>query len=481
MLRVFSICGATFASAMVARISLHEFQNLLDDPPDRLSNFTKYTANAYMPMSHNFSKKFEVKDAIPLNHNMKDGMNGIKYAGFNPSLARLPKNMVDTVKDIMWNLDTRHLHVKIRDDKESESETEQVPTYMVSIQHNHSKCSAFQDEKIIEANMASELDWLSKNDSIDSALVVLDQHFRRIIHGIDGVVGRDMRLVTAGDQILVSYELEGNWTEEDRKDAGYWGQTLWAVKGIKVDNETVCTANFTLPGTYSHSWSTWQGDKDVGAIAYKNTTLLLLKDVKDDDIWGPMMMEKRARPSTPTTTTETTTPLYKGNLHKEEHDSWGIGREVGENDYHRNNDHNSINPLWLGDVLPDEQKYLGVTYSYDEDDEGNRANFKHRFFVLRADNWTVEKFSEYFCIPSVNEVHREKNECETIQRIRGVIFDPADTSKLLVSYGIQDCEAVIVRIPVADVLKSLTKTYDHLDLPLEKRAFFKIDSGENSR
>ena len=52
--------------------------------------------------------------------------------------------------------------------------------------------------------------------------------------------------------------------------------------------------------------------------------------------------------------------------------------------------------------------------------------------------------SQEFCIASV----QDPNDCESVQFISGVEYEPS-TSSVLLSYGINDCEARVAKLPIA--------------------------------
>lgn len=121
--------------------------------------------------------------------------------------------------------------------------------------------------------------------------------------------------------------------------------------------------------------------------------------------------------------------------------------------------HNNINPL----ELPEENAYLTVGHMHIEDHcSGCKSNGTHTgpkygwkyvsYFILfdRAAPWGVQHESSPFCFPSL----LNESLCESIQFVMSIVRDGQD---LLVSYGINDCEAAVVRVPV-DAVLSFTRS-----------------------
>jgi len=88
--------------------------------------------------------------------------------------------------------------------------------------------------------------------------------------------------------------------------------------------------------------------------------------------------------------------------------------------------------------------------------------------------FTPKGLSKPFCVPSVAQGHN--NQCETIQFLASVIRDPDDPKTLIISYGINDCEAAVTRLPLDAVLGSIELT--DKDAVLRKSRWFGVERME---
>merc|ERR1719230_289196 len=117
--------------------------------------------------------------------------------------------------------------------------------------------------------------------------------------------------------------------------------------------------------------------------------------------------------------------------------------------------HNSVNPI----ELPEQDAFLGIGHAHLEDGcvkpsrelckkFGPRygSRYVSNFFLFdRQAPWSMRKASPAFCVPSMSNSSR----CETIQFITSAVLEGDD---LLMTYGINDCEAASVRVPLQAVL-----------------------------
>jgi len=112
--------------------------------------------------------------------------------------------------------------------------------------------------------------------------------------------------------------------------------------------------------------------------------------------------------------------------------------------------HNNMNPLYL----PEEGAYLCVVHTYEQgatEDESTfwRHHYYHRFVLINDDSHHgVLRASPPMCFSSAVK----ESSCETVQFVMSIARDGGD---LLISYGINDCEAAIVRVPLSAVLAFL--------------------------
>jgi len=117
--------------------------------------------------------------------------------------------------------------------------------------------------------------------------------------------------------------------------------------------------------------------------------------------------------------------------------------------------HNNVNPLYL----PEEGAYLCVIHTYEQgstEDESTfwRHHYYHRFVLINDDlHHDVLRTSPLMCFPSAVK----ESSCETVQFVMSIVRDGGD---LLISYGINDCEAAIVRVPLSAVLAFLRREGD---------------------
>lgn len=108
--------------------------------------------------------------------------------------------------------------------------------------------------------------------------------------------------------------------------------------------------------------------------------------------------------------------------------------------------HNNINPI----ELPELSAYLAVGHvALDHSKTVTRFSSKYVSFFMLFDSkppFRLQHRSPPVCLPSQSDAAR----CETIQFIMSVVLE--SPSSLLVSYGVNDCEAVIARIQLADLI-----------------------------
>ena len=67
--------------------------------------------------------------------------------------------------------------------------------------------------------------------------------------------------------------------------------------------------------------------------------------------------------------------------------------------------------------------------------------------------------SAEFCLSSFQDRH----DCESVQFISGMTLDAADNTSVLLSYGINDCEAKIARMSLRDVWAMMHPLEGELD------------------
>jgi hypothetical protein len=117
------------------------------------------------------------------------------------------------------------------------------------------------------------------------------------------------------------------------------------------------------------------------------------------------------------------------------------------------NHHNSINPL----ALPELNAYLGVMHkhTWQTDTPSWYGTRYAQYFFLMDDQppFRVRKVSRGFCIPSLTP--QSIDTCEIIQFVGSIIRDPSDPTMLLIAYGVNDCEAAVVPVPLDAVLSSM--------------------------
>jgi len=114
--------------------------------------------------------------------------------------------------------------------------------------------------------------------------------------------------------------------------------------------------------------------------------------------------------------------------------------------------HNSVNPL----ELPEHDAFLGIGHVHINKEcawcpkkRGPRAGFSYvHYFVLfdRGEPWTMRSISPPFCIPSAANATR----CEIVQFVMSALREGDD---LLLTYGVNDCEAAMIRVPLEAVLE----------------------------
>lgn len=114
--------------------------------------------------------------------------------------------------------------------------------------------------------------------------------------------------------------------------------------------------------------------------------------------------------------------------------------------------HNSVNPL----ELPEHDAFLGIGHVHINKEcawcprkRGPRAGYSYvHYFVLfdRGEPWGMRHMSPPFCIPSAANATR----CEIVQFVMSAIREGDD---LLLTYGVNDCEAAMIRAPLKAVLE----------------------------
>lgn len=114
--------------------------------------------------------------------------------------------------------------------------------------------------------------------------------------------------------------------------------------------------------------------------------------------------------------------------------------------------HNSVNPL----ELPEHDAFLGIGHVHINKEcawcpkrRGPRAGYSYvHYFVIfdRGEPWAMRDISPPFCIPSAANATR----CEIVQFVMSAIREGDD---LLLTYGVNDCEAAMIRVPLKAVLE----------------------------
>eukprot|EP00930_Biecheleria_cincta_P035296 TRINITY_DN24279_c0_g2_i1.p1 TRINITY_DN24279_c0_g2~~TRINITY_DN24279_c0_g2_i1.p1 ORF type:complete len:988 (-),score=119.08 TRINITY_DN24279_c0_g2_i1:434-3184(-) len=109
--------------------------------------------------------------------------------------------------------------------------------------------------------------------------------------------------------------------------------------------------------------------------------------------------------------------------------------------------HNSVDPLWL----ESQRLYLGLAHMHLDRNSSNAlfgSHYIHQFVLFEPEPpHRIQHVSPSFCFPAPNSAES----CEVIQMVLSMIFE-SDSTDLLFTLGIHDCEAVAVRAPLRGVL-----------------------------
>lgn len=128
--------------------------------------------------------------------------------------------------------------------------------------------------------------------------------------------------------------------------------------------------------------------------------------------------------------------------------------------------HNSIHPLWL----PEVNGYLGAGH-YSQSTGGKDwkwgSNYLQFMMLLDAKPpFQMRNRTGDFCFPSSDPGFRDM--CEKVQFIMSMIRDPKDPKQILISYGIQDCRSIVVKVPLKDILLSMAGVNSSQQIEFER-------------
>jgi len=120
--------------------------------------------------------------------------------------------------------------------------------------------------------------------------------------------------------------------------------------------------------------------------------------------------------------------------------------------------HNSINLV----PLPEYGAFLGALHWHGPPGKHHAlfgSLYEQRFFLLEDKApFKVKQMGSAFCFPASHPARA--GQCEIIQTVMSVIKDPRNPGTLLISYGINDCEAAVTRVPLKAVLDDMTTLAD---------------------
>jgi len=112
--------------------------------------------------------------------------------------------------------------------------------------------------------------------------------------------------------------------------------------------------------------------------------------------------------------------------------------------------HNNIHPLHL----PERKEYLIVVHTH----EGSNGftwygtRYRHQYITISdTPPFIVTAQSNEFCISAIQST----DDCEAIQFVMSVVRMEDNPNKVLMSYGINDCEAAVIKLDLSDILGSL--------------------------
>lgn len=104
--------------------------------------------------------------------------------------------------------------------------------------------------------------------------------------------------------------------------------------------------------------------------------------------------------------------------------------------------------------VPDHGIYLGLAHKKHKvatSIEGE-ARYMQVFFALEnKPPFSMKSSSDYFCIGSI--LH--KDTCESTQSVFSMMIPSDDPQKLIVSYGVQNCEGALINFSLQSVLQGL--------------------------
>lgn len=107
--------------------------------------------------------------------------------------------------------------------------------------------------------------------------------------------------------------------------------------------------------------------------------------------------------------------------------------------------------------IPEKSAYLTVLHKHGpRGKHGARYGSEYwQYLALMEDQppFRLKGLSAPFCIPSLDPAHAD--DCEIIQFVGSITRDPQDLQTLIIAYGINDCEAAVVRLPLEEALKSI--------------------------
>lgn len=271
--------------------------------------------------------------------------------------------------------------------------------YLLTLRHNNGQCR----------RMGADLPTVMRSDrAVDSTVTVLDDSFGYV--GSTSIYGTDCRILVDGDQIYITRVMAPGVTHMGSVDLQMRGDALH----LSFENDRQFD----------------QDDRNLGLLKHEGGFMVLR--------WpGERMVMQRME-------------MMSGSGNSDELDSENSDMSL----------HNSVNPL----LLPELDAYLGLGHmhlgtgcrSCQNRKRGPKYGHTYvSYFVLfdRGEPWSMRHFSPPFCIPSAANATR----CETIQFLTSIVREGDD---LLVTYGINDCEAAMVRVPIAQVLK-FTRGEDH--------------------
>jgi len=252
-----------------------------------------------------------------------------------------------------------------------------------------------------------------------TSLVLLDANFRPVttLPQLDLPSGEDARLLIENGKMLISY----NTPIKNGRARDWHLQCLELASqgdgGLMATRAPLTNAFPDLPAAIKFSQA-----KNLGVINYKGKAYLLFH-----------ANAKRT----------VTQPLFT----------------LDENPVHGTSYHLSGNPVHI----PEKGVYLSVLHKHKRTEKnspaGSGVQYLH-YFILMDDRppFGLQKVSAPFCFPSQSPGHA--NECEFIQFVGSMLRDPQDPQTLMISYGINDCESAIVRLPLEPVLESIRNTTD---------------------